>query len=138
MAEQGGETKVTPIKPAQAASANRVDVPGWQVKTTHLARIGHRFTPAQVAHQSMDQGEREVAQALPRALVWCIRKPGRDLQDKVELWLAWQKVRSEIDAGTMGPEFERPELNAVSQQIRSAEEEAVEEVKASYRQVRIE
>ena len=69
----------------------------------------------------------------PAALVWCIRKPGRDLQDKVELWLAWQKVRSEIDAGTMGPEFERPELNAVSQQIRSAEEEAVEEVKASYR-----
>ena len=69
----------------------------------------------------------------PAALVWCIRKPGRDLQDKVELWLAWQKVRSEIDAGTMGPEFERPELNAVSQQIRNAEEEAVEEVKASYR-----
>ena len=69
----------------------------------------------------------------PAALVWCIRKPGRDLQDKVELWLAWQKVRSEIDAGTMGPEFERPELNAVSQQIRSAEEEAVGEVKASYR-----
>ena len=69
----------------------------------------------------------------PAALVWCIRKPGRDLQDKVELWLAWQKVRSEIDAGTMGPEFERPALNAVSQQIRSAEEEAVEEVKTSYR-----
>ena len=69
----------------------------------------------------------------PAALVWCIRKPGRDLQDKVELWLAWQKVRSEIDAGTMGPEFERPELNTVSQQIRSAEEEAIEEVKASYR-----
>ena len=69
----------------------------------------------------------------PASLVWCIRKPGRDLQDKVELWLAWQKVRSEIDAGTMGPEFERPELNTVSQQIRSAEEEAVEEVKASYR-----
>ena len=69
----------------------------------------------------------------PAALVWCIRKPGRDLQDKVELWLAWQKVRSEIDAGTMGPEFERPELNAVGQQIRNAEEEAVEEVKASYR-----
>ena len=69
----------------------------------------------------------------PAALVWCIRKPGRDLQDKVELWLAWQKVKSEIDTGTMGPEFERPELNTVSQQIRNAEEEAVEEVKGSYR-----
>ena len=49
----------------------------------------------------------------PAALVWCTRKPGRDLQDKVELWLAWQKVRSEIDTGTMGPEFERAELNEV-------------------------
>ena len=69
----------------------------------------------------------------PAALVWCIRKPGRELQDKVELWLAWQKVRDEINAGTMGPEFEKPELNALAQQIRNAEEEATEEVWASYR-----
>ena len=71
----------------------------------------------------------------PAALVWCIRKPGRELQDKVELWLAWQKVRDEINAGTMGPEFEKPELNALAQQIRNAEEEATEEVWASYRYV---
>ena len=45
MAEQGGETKVTSIKPALGASGNRMDIPGWQVKTTHLARRGHRFTP---------------------------------------------------------------------------------------------
>ena len=69
----------------------------------------------------------------PGALVWCTRKPGRDLQDKVELWLAWQKVRTEIDTGTMGPEFERAELNEVAQQVRSAAEEATEEVWASYR-----
>ena len=69
----------------------------------------------------------------PAALVWCSRKPGRDLRDKVELWLAWQKVRGEIDAGTMGPEFKAPELNTVAQQIRNAGEEATEEVWASYR-----
>ena len=51
----------------------------------------------------------------------------------MESWLAWQKVRSEIDAGTLGPEFEKPELDAVSQQVRNAEEEAVDEVWASYR-----
>ena len=51
----------------------------------------------------------------------------------MELWLAWQKVRGEIDAGNMGPEFERSELNAVAQQIRNAEQEAVEEAHASYR-----
>ena len=69
----------------------------------------------------------------PAALVWCSKKPGRDLRDKVELWLAWQKVRSEINAGTMGPEFEKAELDAVGQQIRNVEEEATEEVWASYR-----
>ena len=69
----------------------------------------------------------------PAALVWCCRKPGRDLQDRVELWLAWQKIKGEIDAGNMGPEFERSELNTVAQQIRNAEQEAVEEAHASYR-----
>ena len=51
----------------------------------------------------------------------------------MESWLAWQKVRSEIDAGTLGPEFEKPELDALSQQVRNAEDEAVDEVWASYR-----
>ena len=73
----------------------------------------------------------------PAALVWCIRKPGRDLRDKVELWLAWQKVKSEIDAGNMGPEFDRSEINALAQQIKTAEEEATEEVGASYRHIAI-
>ena len=69
----------------------------------------------------------------PAALIWCCRKPGRDLQDQVELWLAWQKIKNEIDAGNLGPEFERSELNSVTQQIRNAEQEAVEEAHASYR-----
>ena len=69
----------------------------------------------------------------PAALIWCSRKPGRDLRDKVELWLAWQKVRGEIDAGSMGPEFEKRELDALGQQLRNAEEDATEEVWASYR-----
>ena len=71
----------------------------------------------------------------PAALVWCIRKPGRDLRDKVELWLAWQKVKSEVDAGTMGPEFEPRELQELGRHLRTAEEEATEEVSASYRHV---
>ena len=69
----------------------------------------------------------------PAALVWCSKKPGRELRDKVELWLAWRKVRSEVNAGTIGPEFEKQELDGLRQQIRNAEEEATEEVWASYR-----
>ena len=32
----------------------------------------------------------------PGALVWAVRKPGRELRDKVEQWLAWQRVAGEI------------------------------------------
>ncbi len=69
----------------------------------------------------------------PAAMVWCCRRSGRDFQDRVEIWLAWQKVKAEIDSGNMGPEFERSEINTVAQQIRNAEQEAVEEAHGSYR-----
>ena len=91
----------------------------------------NNHTPEQVAQWTQKRGGSD--RLHPAALIWCARKPGRDLQDRVESWLAWQKVRSEIDAGTLGPEFEKPELNAVGQQVRNAEEEAVDEVWASYR-----
>ena len=38
----------------------------------------------------------------PGALVWCVKKPGRDLRDKVELWLAWKRVAREVADGTLG------------------------------------
>ena len=88
-------------------------------------------TPEQIAQWTQKRGGSD--RLHPAALVWCTRKPGRDLQDRVETWLAWQKVRSEIDAGTLGPEFEKPELDALGQQVRNAEEEATDEVWASYR-----
>ena len=44
-----------------------------------------------------------------------------------------RKVRSEIDAGALVPEFKKPELDALGQQVRNAEEEATGEVRASYR-----
>ncbi len=91
----------------------------------------NNHTPEQIAQWTQKRGGSD--RLHPAAMVWCTRKPGRDLQDRVETWLAWQKVRSEIDAGTLGPEFEKPELDALSQQVRNAEEEATDEVWASYR-----
>ena len=43
----------------------------------------------------------------PGSLVWCVRKPGRDLREKVELWLAWRRVAKEVADGTLGGEFDR-------------------------------
>ena len=91
----------------------------------------NNHVPEQIAQWTQKQGGSD--RLHPAALVWCTKKPGRDLQDRVESWLAWQKVRSEISAGTLGPEFEKPELDSVAQQVRNAEEEAVDEVWASYR-----
>ncbi|MGH7932891.1 MAG: DUF499 domain-containing protein [Candidatus Binataceae bacterium] len=69
----------------------------------------------------------------PASLIWCIRKPGRELRDRVEEFLAWQRVQKEISDGTIGGEFETSELREVASKVRSAEDDAREEVWASYR-----
>ena len=38
----------------------------------------------------------------PGALVWAVKKPGRELRNKVEQWLAWKRVAGEISAGIRG------------------------------------
>src|SRR5439155_733745 len=37
----------------------------------------------------------------PAALVWCVKKPGRGLQDQVEGLLAWRRVADELRAGML-------------------------------------
>jgi hypothetical protein len=67
--------------------------------------------------------------------VWCVRKPGRDLREQVETWLAWKRVEREIAAGTLGGEFEKTEKAEVTSRARDAEETAKDEVWAAYRYV---
>ncbi len=69
----------------------------------------------------------------PGALVWCVRRGGRGLQDRVEQWLAWTQVKKEIDDGTLGGEFEASERSGVLVEVNTAKEDAREEVWADYR-----
>ncbi|MGH7917622.1 MAG: DUF499 domain-containing protein, partial [Candidatus Binataceae bacterium] len=69
----------------------------------------------------------------PASLIWCIRKPGRELRDRVEELLAWQRVHKEISDGTIGGEFEASELRDVNHKVKAADEDARDEVWASYR-----
>ena len=69
----------------------------------------------------------------PGALVWCARKPGRDLLESVELWLAWRRVDHEVRQGLLGAEFEGSDLAEVRTRLRDAEEAAKDEVWAGYR-----
>ena len=69
----------------------------------------------------------------PGALVWCIKKPGRDFRDKVEQVLAWRKVEKNIQSGVLGSEFDRSELADVRKHVTTAEGDAKDEVWAGYR-----
>jgi hypothetical protein len=69
----------------------------------------------------------------PGALVWCLKKPGRDLRDKVELWLAWKRVAQEVADGTLGGEFEKSDRAELQVRVKDAEDVAKEEVWGDYR-----
>ncbi len=69
----------------------------------------------------------------PGSLVWCARKPGRELREKVELWLAWQRVAREVAEGVLGAEFDRADHAEVRTKVKDAEEAAKDEAWASYR-----
>jgi len=69
----------------------------------------------------------------PGSLVWCLKKPGRDLRDKVELWLAWKRVVKEIVEGTLGGDFDRADRADIQSKVSDAEEAAKDEVWGGYR-----
>ncbi len=69
----------------------------------------------------------------PGSLVWCFKKPGRELRAQVEDWLAWKRVKQELDAGTLGGDFDRVEQAELKTKVSEAEAEARDEVWASYR-----
>ena len=63
-------------------------------------------------------------------LVWCVRTPGRGLQDRIETWLAWRRVKAEVERGAHGPDHPRAR---VREEVRAAEKDAKDEVWAAYR-----
>ncbi len=71
----------------------------------------------------------------PGALVWCLRKPGQDLRNAVEVWLAWQRVSAEVGAGILGADYDAAERADVQTQVRDAASAAQDEVWAGYRYV---
>ena len=69
----------------------------------------------------------------PGSLVWCVKKPGRDLRDQVELWLAWKRVAKEVAEGTLGRDFDRSDRVELQAKVSDAEEAAKDEVWGGYR-----
>jgi hypothetical protein len=69
----------------------------------------------------------------PGALVWCLKKPGRDLREKVEQWLAWKRVAKEVADGTLGGEFDKSDRDELQSNVKLGEGAAKDEVWAGYR-----
>lgn len=69
----------------------------------------------------------------PAALVWCIKKPGRDLRDKVEIALAWKRVAREVADGTLGGEFDRSDRADLQAKVKESDDAAKEQVWGDYR-----
>ncbi len=64
-----------------------------------LEWTGNGALREQIAEWTRRRGKSD--RLYPGALVWCLKKPGRDLRDKVELWLAWKRVSREVQEGTL-------------------------------------
>lgn len=71
----------------------------------------------------------------PAALIWCPRRPGRDLRNKVEAVLAWRKVQREYLDGTLAGEFDYSDRDEINAKLSDAEESAKDEVWAAYRYI---
>ena len=69
----------------------------------------------------------------PGSLVWCAKKPGRELLSKVELWLAWKRVAKEVLEGVLGAEYDRSHRQRVQANVKEAYDAAKDEVWAGYR-----
>ena len=69
----------------------------------------------------------------PGALVWCAKKPGRELWERVATWLAWQRVAGEMAEGVLGSEFDRGDRDELRSKVKETEQEARDEVWAGYR-----
>ena len=86
---------------------------------------------AQLAEWTRQRGKSP--RLYPGALVWCLKKPGRDLRDKVELALAWKRVAREVTDGTLGGEFDRNDRAELQSKLKDAEGAAKDEVWGDYR-----
>ena len=69
----------------------------------------------------------------PGAIVWCLKKPGRELREKVELVLAWRRVAREVADGTLGGEFDKNDRADLQTKVKDAEGAAKDEVWGGYR-----
>ena len=122
-----------PVEPFPADSSTVPDSPRLTlvVLDPTYEWDGGEAIRTQVAEWTKNRGKS--SRLYPGALVWCVRKPGRDLRDKVELLLAWRRVQRDVRDGLLGADFERADHQEIQAKVAEAEDDAKDEVWAGYR-----
>ena len=59
----------------------------------------------------------------PGALVWCVKKPGRELRDSIADLLAWRRVARDVEEGLLGSEFSDANHSEVNDKVHEARAE---------------
>jgi len=85
----------------------------------------------QIAEWTKKRGESD--RLYPGSLVWSFKKSGRDFREKVELWLAWKRVKKEITDGTLGTDYDKVDHTEIAADAKEAEDAARDEVWGGYR-----
>ena len=122
-----------PVEPFPADSSTVPDSPRLTlvVLDPTYEWDGGEAIRTQVAEWTKNRGKS--SRLYPGALVWCVRKPGRDLRDQVELLLAWRRVQRDVRDGLLGADFERADHQEIQAKVAEAEDDAKDEVWAGYR-----
>jgi hypothetical protein len=92
---------------------------------------GHNVLRQQLADWTRQRGKSP--RFYPGTLVWCLKKPGKELREKIELWLAWRKIAREVAEGTLGADFANTERADIQAKVTKAEEAAKDAVWGGYR-----
>ncbi|MEW6542166.1 MAG: DUF499 domain-containing protein [Nitrospirota bacterium] len=122
-----------PVVPFPRDGAEVTDTPRLTLVMTEPEAewTGAGSLRSQIAEWTKQRGKSP--RLYPGSLVWCIKKPGRDLREKVELWLAWKRVAREVADGTLGGDFDRTDRADLQSKVAAAEDAAKDEVWGGYR-----
>jgi hypothetical protein len=122
-----------PVVPFPSEGAEIADTPRLTlvVADPEVEWSGSGSQRAQIGEWTRHRGKSP--RLYPGALVWCLKKPGRDLREKVELSLAWKRVAREIADGTLGGEFDKSDRAELQSKVKDSQETAKDEVWGDYR-----
>lgn len=122
-----------PVIPFPKDGAEIADTPKLSIVVAdpEMEWRGGGSVRTQVAEWTRQRGQSP--RLYPGALVWCLKKSGRDLREKVELMLAWKRVEKEVTDGSLGGEFEQSDRTDLMAKVKEAKSMAQDEVWGGYR-----